>query len=124
MLNIEQPQLPQRFPKTLSEADVDALLAAPDIATPLGLRDRAMLELLYASGLRVSELVSVKLFEVASTKAWCASAARATRRAWCRSAKSPPAGWRNIWPDARPALARAAPATTCSSPRRWGAAPA
>ena len=64
MLNIEQPQLPQRFPKTLSEADVEALLAAPDIATPLGLRDRAMLELLYASGLRVSELVSVKLFEV------------------------------------------------------------
>ena len=64
MLNIEQPQMPQRFPKTLSENDVEALLAAPDVATPLGLRDRAMLELLYASGLRVSELVTVKLFEV------------------------------------------------------------
>ena len=64
MLNIEQPRLPQRFPKTLTEAEVEALLAAPDVTTPLGLRDRAMLELLYASGLRVSELVGVKLFEL------------------------------------------------------------
>ena len=51
---------PPRFPKTLSEAQVDALLAAPDAATPLGLRDRAMLELMYASGLRVSELVGLR----------------------------------------------------------------
>lgn len=51
---------PLRVPKTLSEAQVEALLAAPDVDTPLGLRDRAMLELMYASGLRVSELVQVK----------------------------------------------------------------
>ena len=51
---------PVRVPKTLSEAQVEALLAAPDAATPLGLRDRTMLELLYASGLRVSELVLLK----------------------------------------------------------------
>ena len=51
---------PLRVPKTLSEAQVEALLAAPDVATPLGLRDRAMLELMYASGLRVSELVQMK----------------------------------------------------------------
>jgi len=63
LLNIDQPRLTQRFPKTLSEDDVEKLLAAPDIATPLGLRDRAMLEVLYASGLRVSELVNLKLFE-------------------------------------------------------------
>ncbi len=64
LLNIEQPRLPQRFPHTLSEHDVENLLAAPDTNTPRGLRDRAMLELLYASGLRVSELVGLKLFEV------------------------------------------------------------
>jgi integrase/recombinase XerD len=63
-LNIEPPPRPERFPKTLSEAQVEALLAAPDCDTPLGLRDRAMLEVLYATGLRVSELVALKLFEV------------------------------------------------------------
>lgn len=52
---------PLRVPKTLSEAQVEALLGAPDAATPLGLRDRAMLELMYASGLRVTELVEAKL---------------------------------------------------------------
>jgi len=55
---------PPRFPKTLSEAQVDALLEAPDTATPLGLRDRTMLELMYASGLRVSELTQMKTVEI------------------------------------------------------------
>lgn len=64
LLNIEQPPMPQRFPKTLSEDEVERLLAAPDTNRPIGMRDRAMLEMLYASGLRVSELVSLKLFEV------------------------------------------------------------
>jgi integrase/recombinase XerD len=49
-----------RVPKTLSEAQVEALLGAPEVGTPLGLRDRTMLELMYASGLRVSELVTLK----------------------------------------------------------------
>jgi integrase/recombinase XerD len=53
-----------RTPKTLSEAQVEALLSAPDVTTPLGLRDRTMLELMYASGLRVSELVLLKSIEV------------------------------------------------------------
>ena len=53
-----------RVPKSLSEAQVEALLAAPDVQTPLGLRDRAMLELLYASGLRVSELVTLKTVQL------------------------------------------------------------
>jgi integrase/recombinase XerD len=53
-----------RVPKTLSEAEVEALLAAPLVDTPLGLRDRAMFELIYACGLRVTELVSLKVFQV------------------------------------------------------------
>ena len=58
---------PMRMPMTLSEAQVEALLAAPDAATPLGQRDGAMLELMYASGLRVSELVALKTFHVSLT---------------------------------------------------------
>ena len=64
LLNIDKPGTTQRFPKTLSEKQVEDLLDAPDVQTPLGLRDRAMFELLYATGLRVSELVGVRLFEV------------------------------------------------------------
>ncbi|MBA2690805.1 MAG: site-specific integrase, partial [Burkholderiales bacterium] len=60
-LNIDSPKLPRGLPKSLTEADVEALLHAPDVDTLLGLRDRAMLETLYASGLRVSELVGIKI---------------------------------------------------------------
>jgi len=63
-LRLDPPKRTPRFPKTLSEADVEALLNAPDAAAALGQRDRAMLETLYATGLRVSELVAMKLFEV------------------------------------------------------------
>jgi integrase/recombinase XerD len=63
-LRIRSAKQPPRFPSTLTEAQVEALLGAPDVATPLGLRDRTMLELMYASGLRVSELVTLKTVEV------------------------------------------------------------
>ncbi len=60
-LNLDSPKLPRSLPKTLSEADVERLLASAGDTTPLDLRDRAMLETLYATGLRVSELVGLKL---------------------------------------------------------------
>jgi integrase/recombinase XerD len=63
-LNIDAPKLPRALPKSLTERDVESLLAAPDVEKALGLRDRAMLETLYASGLRVSELVTLKLPQV------------------------------------------------------------
>ena len=63
-LKLASAKQPLRFVHTLSEAQVDALLDAPDVATPLGLRERTMLELMYASGLRVSELVGLKLLEL------------------------------------------------------------
>jgi integrase/recombinase XerD len=63
-VELDSPKLPRSLPKSLSEADVEALLAAPDETATLGLRDRAMLETLYASGLRVSELVGLKTIQV------------------------------------------------------------
>jgi integrase/recombinase XerD len=63
-LQLASAKQPTRFVHTLTEAQVDALLEAPDVTTPLGLRERTMLELMYASGLRVSELVTLKLVEL------------------------------------------------------------
>ena len=63
-LKLVSARQPTRFVHTLSETQVESLLAAPTVATPLGLRERTMLELMYASGLRVSELVTLKLLEL------------------------------------------------------------
>ena len=63
-VRLQAARQPLRVPKTLSQAQVEALLEAPDANTPLGLRDRAMLELMYASGLRVTELVTLKTWNL------------------------------------------------------------
>jgi len=63
-VNIDSPRLGRSLPKSLTEADVEALLQAPDINTRTGMRDRAMLEVLYATGLRVSELVGLRLDQI------------------------------------------------------------
>ena len=67
-LEIQSPKIPKSLPKSLSEEDVELLLAAPDVETNTGLRDKAMLELLYACGLRVSELVNILLTELSMTE--------------------------------------------------------
>lgn len=61
---LDPPKLPRLLPKALAESQIDALLAAPDVDDPLGLRDRSMLELMYAAGLRVSELVDLPAIAV------------------------------------------------------------
>lgn len=61
---IESPKMGRSLPKSLSESDIEALLQAPDTSTALGLRDRTMLELMYASGLRVSEIVALTMEQV------------------------------------------------------------
>ncbi len=68
-LQIESPKLPRSLPKSLNEDEVLSLLNAPDLNSPTGLRDRAMLELLYACGLRVSELVMIKTTELSLSDA-------------------------------------------------------
>lgn len=65
-LQLESPKLPRNLPKSLSEEEVENLILAPDTHLVLGLRDRAMLELLYASGLRVSELVGIQVNEIST----------------------------------------------------------
>ena len=64
MSNVELPKLGRTLPTVLTEQDVEALLEAPDIDLPIGMRDRAMLELLYACGLRVTELVTLETHQV------------------------------------------------------------
>ncbi|MEO2177640.1 MAG: site-specific tyrosine recombinase XerD [bacterium] len=63
-LKIENPKLGRPLPDSLTETDIEALLRSPDVATTIGLRDRTMLEVLYASGLRVTELVTLKLTDI------------------------------------------------------------
>ena len=63
-LRVENPKLGRPLPDTLTEGDVEKLLAAPDIKTTIGMRDRTMLEVLYACGLRVSELTGLRLSEI------------------------------------------------------------
>ena len=119
LLNIDKPMPSQRFPKTLSEKQVEDLLAAPDVDTPLGLRDRAMLELLYATGLRVSELVGAAAVRGEPQRQRGArdrqgrqgapGAARADRRRWLQRYLADGAAGELL-------KGRTAP-TRCSSPR-------
>lgn len=105
---IKSPKLGRRLPHSLSESDVIALLDAPDTTTPLGLRDRTMLEVMYGCGLRVSELVTLSTLNLNTTQAFL--------RVWGKGGKErivPMGDHANKWlgrylQSARPSLARAA----------------
>jgi integrase/recombinase XerD len=92
--NLVAPKLWRTLPKVLSQSEVEALLAAPDPGTPLGLRDRAMIELLYATGLRVSELMGLTLPQLRGVGA--AGGAGAVGEAGSRSAGKGGPGLREI----------------------------
>jgi integrase/recombinase XerD len=103
---------PLRVPKTLSEAQVEALLAAPDVDTPLGLRDRTMLELMYASGLRVSELVTLKTFNVGMNEGVLRVLGKGSKERLVPFGEEPATGWCATWRGARPpSWGRARPTT-------------
>ena len=105
-LELESPKLMRSLPYFLSGAEVEALLGAPDVAKPLGLRDRAMLETLYATGVRVSELVSLTLAQLRLDPGYV--------RVWGKGGKErivPVGSQARIWltrflEEARPALDR------------------
>jgi len=104
-LRVRAPKLPRRLPKNLTEAQVEALLAAPDIAATLGLRDRAMLETLYATGLRVSELVSLKLAQVALDAGVVRVLGKGSKERLVPLGEEAVAWLRRYLAEARPALA-------------------
>ncbi|HQR04152.1 MAG: site-specific tyrosine recombinase XerD [Proteobacteria bacterium] len=109
LLNIQAPMAGTRFPKTLSENMVEHLLAAPETNTPLGLRDRALLELLYATGMRVSELVELKIFAL-DLRAGVARALGKGNKERLVPMGEVAIGWMQRYLDeARPALLKARP---------------
>jgi integrase/recombinase XerD len=81
---LASPKLPQRLPKDLSEAQVERLLQAPLVEQPLELRDKAMLEVLYATGLRVSELVGLTMSDISLRQGVLRVVVKATKSGWCR----------------------------------------
>lgn len=110
---LEVPAVKAGLPKTLSEDDVDALLAAPDTATPEGLRDAAMVELLYATGLRVSELVNLKLSSLHLTAGFVRIWGKGSKERLVPLGEAAADALRDYMEDARPLLLNAAGLARC-----------
>jgi integrase/recombinase XerD len=109
-LNVQAPRRSRRLPKSLTEGDVEALLAAPDGTTALGLRDRAMLELLYASGLRVSELVCLSVAQVSTDMGVVRILGKGSKERLVPVGEEALAWMRRYRNEARPALLAGRPA--------------
>lgn len=100
------PKLPRTLPKVLDEGTVEALLAVPDTSTPAGLRDKAMIELLYSSGLRVSELVDLRLGQLRTDRGFLLIFGKGSKERIVPVGESAEA-WVERWRrDGRPALAK------------------
>ena len=103
--SIRPPKPPRRLPKALSLEQVQAMLAVPATDTELGLRDAALLELLYGTGLRISEAVALDVDDVdrlvraaaGEPAPGCGCSAKGARNASCRSARTPGRRWMHTW---------------------------
>ena len=105
-LNLDSPKGWKRLPTFLSLDEVEKLLAQPDIATPLGLRDKAMLELLYSTGLRVSELTAVRTGDVQMEMGYVRCIGKGDKERVVPVGKQALAILRQYLREARPALLR------------------
>ncbi len=103
-LRLTGAKAPRQFPQALTEAQVEALLAAPRVETELGQRDRAMLELLYATGLRVSELVGLRLVEVSLADGLVRVTGKGQKERIVPMGEEAGAWLERYFQDARPAL--------------------
>ena len=116
-LNIDSPKLPRGLPKTLTEDDVEKLLAAPNVEDALGLRDRTMLEMLYASGLRVSELVTLKVPQVSQDMGVVRMLGKGSKERLVPLGEEALAWITRYLKEARPRILGKRAATRCSSRR-------
>ncbi|WP_037989786.1 site-specific tyrosine recombinase XerD [Tepidiphilus margaritifer] len=101
---LQPPLLPPRRPKTLTETDVERLLAAPDVTTPLGLRDKTMLEVLYATGLRVSELVGLQTHQIERNEGWLRVLGKGSKERLVPLGEEATIWLERYWHEARPLL--------------------
>lgn len=101
---ISNPKLPRRLPGVLSSEEVERLLAAPDTQTHRGLRDRAMLELLYASGLRVSELVGMKMLNINLEAGWVRTVGKGSKERMVPMGSKAQQSLKEYLADGRPSL--------------------
>ncbi len=109
--NLLPPRLFRHLPTVLSETQVEALLAAPDVSTPLGLRDKAMIELLYAAGLRVSELVGLRLGQLRLDAGFLVAFGKGSKERVVPVGEAAEAWLLRYLREVRPELARGRPET-------------